>query len=115
MISQTKHPAAGRKLLRFLLAQYSPSVLLQRQFDPGGDRRHAHGRWRRTQGLEADPNVIPTEALARVEVLADGASSIYGSDAVAGVVNFITRKTYEGLEVNGQAGWGKGYISRTWT
>ena len=65
-----------------------------------------------SQGLEADPNIIPTEALARVEVLADGASSIYGSDAVAGVVNFITRKSYEGLEVNGQAGFGKGYNSQ---
>lgn len=48
-----------------------------------------------TQGLteaNADPTVIPASALERVEVLPDGASSIYGSDAVAGVVNFITRK-----------------------
>ena len=47
----------------------------------------------------ADPNIIPTAAIQRVEVLADGASSIYGSDAVSGVVNFITRKDYEGLEL----------------
>jgi iron complex outermembrane recepter protein len=41
---------------------------------------------------------IPAAALDRVEVLKDGASSIYGSDAVAGVVNFITRKDYQGME-----------------
>jgi iron complex outermembrane recepter protein len=52
----------------------------------------------------ADPNILPTSAIQRVEVLADGASSIYGSDAVSGVVNFITRKDYEGLELNVQAG-----------
>jgi iron complex outermembrane receptor protein len=39
----------------------------------------------------ADPNIVAPLALERVEVLADGASSVYGSDAVAGVVNFITR------------------------
>jgi iron complex outermembrane recepter protein len=41
---------------------------------------------------------IPAAAIARVEVLKDGASSIYGSDAVAGVINFITRKNYQGVE-----------------
>jgi iron complex outermembrane receptor protein len=54
--------------------------------------------------VETDPNIIPTIAIERVEVLADGASSIYGSDAVAGVVNFITRKGYDGLQVNFQEG-----------
>jgi len=52
----------------------------------------------------ADPNIIPTVAIQRVEVLADGASSIYGSDAVSGVVNFITRKDYEGLQLSVEAG-----------
>jgi iron complex outermembrane receptor protein len=52
----------------------------------------------------ADPNIIPTAAIERVEVLADGASSVYGSDAVSGVVNFITRKDYEGLEIGLEAG-----------
>ena len=56
-----------------------------------------------------DPNAIPTLALQRVEVLADGASSIYGSDAVAGVINFITRKSYDGFEAQGQAGFGRDY------
>jgi iron complex outermembrane receptor protein len=56
-----------------------------------------------------DPNAIPTLALQRVEVLADGASSIYGSDAVAGVINFITRKSYNGFEAQGQAGFADNY------
>ncbi len=56
-----------------------------------------------------DPNIIPPIMLERVEVLAEGASSTYGSDAVAGVVNFITRKSFDGFEVTGQAGWGNDY------
>jgi iron complex outermembrane receptor protein len=53
-----------------------------------------------TQFNQSDPNIIPISAIERVEVLADGASSVYGSDAVAGVVNFITRRTFEGFETN---------------
>ena len=49
-----------------------------------------------------DPNIIPQNMLERVEVLADGASSVYGSDAVSGVVNFITRKKFDGLELRYQ-------------
>ena len=43
-----------------------------------------------------DLNMIPFAALERVEVLRDGASSLYGSDAVGGVINFITKKNYQG-------------------
>ncbi|HEX8739817.1 MAG TPA: TonB-dependent receptor [Casimicrobiaceae bacterium] len=46
-------------------------------------------------------SAIPISAIERVEVLKDGASAIYGSDAVAGVVNFITRSDYTGGEVTG--------------
>ncbi|MFT6518938.1 MAG: iron complex outermembrane receptor protein, partial [Candidatus Azotimanducaceae bacterium] len=46
-----------------------------------------------------DTSMIPAAALQRVEILKEGAASIYGSDAVAGVVNFITRKDFEGTEV----------------
>nr|WP_298723010.1 TonB-dependent receptor [uncultured Steroidobacter sp.] len=53
-----------------------------------------------TQFNQSDPNIIPISAIQRVEVLADGASSVYGSDAVAGVVNFITRRTFDGFESN---------------
>jgi iron complex outermembrane receptor protein len=57
----------------------------------------------------ADPNILPPAALERVEVLADGASSVYGSDAVAGVVNFIVRRHYDGVEMNAQASYGDKY------
>ena len=60
-------------------------------------------------GSLADPSLVPPSAIERVEVLADGASSVYGSDAVAGVINFITRKSYKGFEANGQLGFGDHY------
>jgi outer membrane receptor protein involved in Fe transport len=44
-------------------------------------------------------NDIPVNAIGRIEVVKDGSSAIYGSDAVAGVVNFITRKGFEGFEL----------------
>ena len=50
-----------------------------------------------------DLNSIPLSAIERVDVLRDGASAIYGADAVAGVINFITRKDYIGLEISGYA------------
>ena len=52
----------------------------------------------------ADLSTIPSAAIERVEVLKDGASAIYGSDAIAGVVNVILRKRYTGTEVGGYAG-----------
>ncbi|QNM95711.1 TonB-dependent receptor domain-containing protein [Chitinimonas koreensis] len=48
-------------------------------------------------------DAIPADAIERIEVLADGASAIYGSDAIAGVVNIITKRSYRGLEVSGDA------------
>ena len=48
-----------------------------------------------------DINLIPTAAIGRVEILKDGAATAYGSDAIAGVVNFITRRDLEGFEING--------------
>jgi iron complex outermembrane recepter protein len=50
----------------------------------------------------ADVNTIPTALVDHVEVLTGGASAVYGSDAVAGVVNFIMRKDFEGVELDGQ-------------
>jgi len=47
-----------------------------------------------------DINNIPVSAIERVEILKDGASAIYGSDAVAGVVNFITRENFDGFELS---------------
>lgn len=51
-----------------------------------------------------DLNNIPAEMVERVEVLRDGASAVYGSDAVAGVVNFILRQDFEGASVSIQSG-----------
>ncbi|MET0231259.1 MAG: TonB-dependent receptor plug domain-containing protein, partial [Rhodanobacteraceae bacterium] len=48
--------------------------------------------------LSGNPNDIPANMVERIEVLTDGASSVYGSDAVAGVVNFILRSDYQGAE-----------------
>ncbi|WP_332877893.1 TonB-dependent receptor [Massilia sp. S19_KUP03_FR1] len=50
----------------------------------------------------ANLDVIPMSALARVEILRDGASSIYGSDAIGGVVNFITKNAFEGTSLTAQ-------------
>ncbi|NQD35907.1 TonB-dependent receptor [Permianibacter sp. IMCC34836] len=55
-----------------------------------------------TNGFDSfvDVNSIPMSAIDRIEVLTDGASSIYGSDAIAGVINFILRKDYTGQEIS---------------
>ncbi len=48
-----------------------------------------------------DVGIIPPSLLERVDVLTGGASSVYGSDAVAGVVNFVLKKDFEGLQIDG--------------
>jgi iron complex outermembrane receptor protein len=62
-----------------------------------------------SSGRFVDLSLIPTSAIERIEVLADGASALYGSDAVAGVVNIIPRKNFNGLELSGRAGFGDGF------
>ncbi|MDX1405275.1 MAG: TonB-dependent receptor [Woeseiaceae bacterium] len=64
-------------------------------------RRHVPGA---TGTSAVDINTIPQPLIERVEVLTGGASAIYGADAVTGVVNFIMKDEYEGLEVNVQGG-----------
>jgi iron complex outermembrane recepter protein len=70
-----------------------------------------NGRRMTTYGLAddgartfVDLNTIPLEAVERIEVLKDGASAIYGADAVGGVVNLILRKTYNGGSIGGSYG-----------
>lgn len=53
---------------------------------------------------DVDISVLPPDLIDHVEVLTGGASAVYGSDAVAGVVNFILRKDFEGAEVDAQYG-----------
>jgi iron complex outermembrane recepter protein len=60
-----------------------------------GRRVAAHG----LNGGAVDINQIPLAAVERVDVLKDGASAIYGTDAIGGVINFITRKDFEGFNV----------------
>jgi iron complex outermembrane receptor protein len=55
-------------------------------------------------GAAVDLNTIPVSIVERVEVLKDGASSIYGSDAIAGVVNITTRQNYDGAEASAYLG-----------
>jgi iron complex outermembrane recepter protein len=68
-------------------------------------------------GDAIDLNGIPFSAIQKIEVLRDGASSLYGSDAIAGVINFITRKDYQGGEIEAnynrpqEPGGGSGYIN----
>lgn len=62
-----------------------------------------------TTGFAIDPSIIPTVAIGRVEVVADGASALYGSDAVAGVVNLLLRRDFEGVEASVRRGFGDAY------
>ncbi len=55
-------------------------------------------------GQGQDLNAIPLAAVERIEILTDGASAIYGSDAIGGVVNIITRRDFSGVEMS----WGMG-------
>ncbi|MDE0852815.1 MAG: TonB-dependent receptor [Nevskia sp.] len=53
---------------------------------------------------QKDPDAIPANMIERIEVLKAGAGAIYGTDAIGGVVNFITRKNFSGLEATAQYG-----------
>ena len=55
-------------------------------------------------GSQVDLNIIPTKLLQRVETIAVGGAPIYGSDAIAGTVNIILRRDYEGIELDAQYG-----------
>lgn len=61
-------------------------------------------RWASTLDGAVDLNTIPVAMVERIEVLKDGASAIYGSDAISGVVNIIMRRDFEGLTVTGYYG-----------
>jgi iron complex outermembrane recepter protein len=62
-----------------------------------GRRVAAHG----LSGSAVDVNQIPFAAIERIEVLNDGASAIYGTDAIGGVINFITKSNFKGLALSG--------------
>lgn len=64
--------------------------------------------WRHVSGVAGtqtvDVSTIPTALLERVEVLTGGASAVYGADAVTGVVNYVLKRDFEGIQLNGQMG-----------
>lgn len=84
-------PGAQTVSLRGLGAERTLVLLNDRRAGPAGTRG----------GVSAfDLNVLPSSIIERVDVLKDGASSIYGSDAVAGVVNIRTKRSTDGLELD---------------
>ena len=84
------------------LGQKSTLVLLN------GRRVAGYGFAQNLQDTFVDLNSIPTSAVERIEILKDGASAIYGSDAIAGVVNIILRRDYKGIEASGDVGYFEG-------
>lgn len=75
-----------------------------RGLGPNGTLVLLNGRRIATHGMSGgavDLNAIPMEAIERVETLKDGASAIYGTDAIGGVINFITKTSYQGLALSG--------------
>lgn len=86
-------PGANTLSLRGLGATRTLVLLNGRRVAPAGTRGSVGS---------ADLNVFPTAVVDRIEILKDGASSIYGSDAVAGVVNVITKKNIKGVHLEAQ-------------
>jgi iron complex outermembrane receptor protein len=84
------------------LGQKTTLVLLN------GRRTASYGFAQNLQDTFVDLNSIPTAAIDRIEVLKDGASAIYGSDAIAGVINIILRSDYRGIEAGGSVGFFEG-------
>lgn len=81
--------------LRGLGAQRTLILVDGKRLPPGGP----------LGGFASDLNLIAPQLVDRVDVVTGGASAVYGSDAIAGVVNFITRKDFEGVEVDVQYGF----------
>lgn len=86
-------PGANTLSLRNLGASRTLLLINGRRIAPAGTRGSVGS---------ADLNVLPSAIIDRIEILKDGASSIYGSDAIAGVVNVVTRTNVTGLTLEGQ-------------
>lgn len=75
------------------------------------------------QSTTPDADFLPPGIIERVEIVPDGGSALYGSDAVAGVVNFVTRKQFDGVSVDARYGFGQQYhtfdanatMGKTWS
>jgi outer membrane receptor protein involved in Fe transport len=108
----TQNPAIGTPLLSttnsaFLTSGAGTATIDLRNLGTNRTLILINGR-RVVGGLPGSPivdlNVIPTQFIERIDILTGGASSLYGSDAVAGVVNFIYKRNFEGLLMEGQYG-----------
>ncbi|WP_343630084.1 TonB-dependent receptor [Roseateles sp.] len=84
------------------LGQKTTLVLLN------GRRVAGYGFAQNLQDTFVDLNSIPSAAVERIDILKDGASAIYGSDAIAGVVNIILRKDYRGFDITASKGFYEG-------
>lgn len=62
-----------------------------------------------TSQASVDPDVIPIGAIERVDIITEGGSATYGADAVAGVINFITRRRFDGVDVDAKYGFADDY------
>lgn len=79
-------------------------VIIDGHRSPTGSTNHSN---------QVDPGIIPANMIQRVEILPDGSSSVYGSDAITGVINMITRKDFEGVQLSGQYSFMDGATDRT--
>lgn len=77
-----------------------------------GRRIAGYGFAQNLQDTFVDLNSIPSSAVERIDILRDGASAIYGSDAIAGVVNVVLRNDYQGIEAGVNGGIGTNGASR---
>jgi iron complex outermembrane receptor protein len=93
------NPATGTAEvdLRYLGAKRTLTLVDGRRMTPGDPNQGSSGA--------GDINLIPTSLIKRVEVLTGGASSVYGADAVSGVVNFIMDTNFNGLRLDAQGGF----------
>ena len=104
-------PGANTLSLRGLGAQRTLILINGRRIAPAGTRG---------QTGQADLNTIPDSMVERYEILKDGGSTVYGSDAVAGVVNIITKQNYDGLNFTGfssqpfETGGAEYQVTGTW-
>jgi iron complex outermembrane receptor protein len=100
-------PGANTISLRGLGAQRTLVLVNGKRWGPSGVRGSTNS---------VDLTAVPTAIVSRYEILKDGASSVYGADAVAGVINIITRERVDGAQVNIQTrlpgeGGGEGYTA----
>ena len=91
-VSDDVHPGFSGASLHGLGSKYTLVLL--------NGRRVANHAFSAEDGVGVDLHVVPLAAIDRVEILKDGASAIYGSDAIAGVINFVLRPDYRGAEAS---------------